>query len=115
MRRRRPDPTEANFPPQLAVFDVGDWWVTDLEDPTEVSYARIRWTVARRVYLEGGDWESHLLMPAWWAFRGDRPGNPQTRTEGQRQYGPDGQKGGGREGVPGHPPRTPRARPIKLR
>ncbi|MEV7032721.1 hypothetical protein AB0N99_21210 [Streptomyces sp. NPDC093272] len=60
-----------SYPPKLDEFDVADWWVKDPEDPTEVEYARIRWRVARRTYDEGGDWESHLLMPAWWAFRGN--------------------------------------------
>ena len=77
MRRRRLDPTGADFPPQLAEFDIGDWWVRDPGDPTESGYARIRWWVARRMYLEGGDWESHLGPPAWWVP--DDP-KPQTRT-----------------------------------
>lgn len=73
MRRRKPDPTPENLPPVLAEFDPADWWVRDLEDPLEVGYARITWTAARRAYLEGGDWESFTLMPAWMAFRGDGP------------------------------------------
>ena len=54
-----------SFPPQLAVFDVADWWVDDVEDPVEVQYARIRWGVARRDYLAGEDWRQHLEPPAW--------------------------------------------------
>lgn len=77
MSRRRSGrrPTE-EYPPQLAEFDVADWWVADPEDPTELTYARIRWEVARSAYRDGEDWESHLLMPAWWAFRGHDPNSP---------------------------------------
>lgn len=64
-RRRQHLPPPGSFPPQLAEFDVNDWWVTDPEDPIEVQYARIRWGVARRDYLAGEDWESHLQPPAW--------------------------------------------------
>ncbi len=39
--------------------------MADLDDPLEVGYARIRWSVARRVYQEGGDWEAHLQPPVW--------------------------------------------------
>ncbi|MEE1819334.1 hypothetical protein PUR59_30510 [Streptomyces sp. SP18ES09] len=73
MRRRRPDPAEDSFPARLAEFDIGDWWVTDAEDPIEAGYARIRWFVARRVYLEGGDWEAHLLPPVWRTPEGGPP------------------------------------------
>ncbi|CCA57272.1 hypothetical protein SVEN_3986 [Streptomyces venezuelae ATCC 10712] len=66
MRRRRPDPAGGSFPPQLAEFNAGDWWVRDPEDPTQVGYARVQWGVARRTYLEGGDWEAHLSPPVWW-------------------------------------------------
>lgn len=66
MRRRLPDPEVVGYPPQLAEFNVEDWWVVDVEDPTEVQYARIRWGVARRAYLAGEDWESCLQPPAWW-------------------------------------------------
>ncbi|MEV7501536.1 hypothetical protein ACOZGD_11070 [Streptomyces murinus] len=65
MRRRRPNPETAGYPPPLDVFDPADWWVSDLEDPLEVGYARIRWQVARRAYTEGRDWEAHLQPPAW--------------------------------------------------
>lgn len=64
-RRRRRLPLPGSFPPQLAEFDVNDWWVTDPADPIEVQYARIRWHVARKEFEEGGDWESHLEPPAW--------------------------------------------------
>ncbi|HEY6115421.1 MAG TPA: hypothetical protein VI172_05635 [Candidatus Dormibacteraeota bacterium] len=65
MRKRRPEGL-ADLPPELDVFDVNDWWVTDPEDPLELQYARIRWAVARRAYLAGEDWQSHLGPPAWW-------------------------------------------------
>ncbi len=64
MRRRKPDES-ADFPSQLAEFNVNDWWVTDPDDPLEFQYARIRWSVARRDYLAGEDWQSHLQPPAW--------------------------------------------------
>lgn len=69
MRRRKPDPTGSDFPPQLAEFNVADWWVTDPEDPMELGYARIIWATARRAYLEGGEWESYLQPPVWWEHR----------------------------------------------
>jgi hypothetical protein len=80
-RRRQLRPVSSGFPPQLAEFNVADWWVKDPEDPVEVGYARVNWTAARRVYLEGGDWESYLLMPAWWAFHVPKS---QTCTSGER-------------------------------
>jgi hypothetical protein len=57
----RPD----SYPPQLAAFNVADWWVRDPEDELEVKYARIRWSCARRAYEQGEDWESHMGPPAW--------------------------------------------------
>lgn len=66
MRRRVPDPDAVGYPPKLGVFDVNDWWVNDPDDPAEAGYAKVRWHVARKVYEEGGDWESHLEPPAWW-------------------------------------------------
>lgn len=65
-RPRKYRPAPAEFPPQLAEFNIDDWWVTDPEDPMEAEYARIKWAVARKVYAEGGDWESHLSPPVWW-------------------------------------------------
>lgn len=69
MRRRKPDPDVTGYPPKLDVFDVNDWWVTDPGDPLELGYARIRWGLARQVFEEGGDWESHLRPPIWWELR----------------------------------------------
>jgi hypothetical protein len=71
-RPRTRRPSAATYPPQLAAFNVDDWWLKDPDDPIEVGYARIRWTVARRAYVEGHDWESYLLKPAWWASRDNR-------------------------------------------
>ncbi|MGW3275906.1 hypothetical protein ACWDFH_31250 [Streptomyces kronopolitis] len=70
MRRRKPE-AAAGFPPQLAEFDVDDWWVVDPEDPVQVGYARIIWQATRNEYLAGGDWRSHLGPPVWWSQ--DRP------------------------------------------
>lgn len=70
MRRRTRDPDAADFPPQLAEFNIGDWWVDDPEDPCQAGYARIQWRVARRAYLEGGDWRSYLEPPAWYSQPG---------------------------------------------
>lgn len=69
-RRRSRRPVSGEYPPQLAEFNPDDWWLKDREDPTELGYARIKWTAARRAYQAGEDWESFLLKPAWWAFRG---------------------------------------------
>ncbi|MFF7973834.1 hypothetical protein [Streptomyces sp. NPDC007905] len=66
MKRRLPEPDAVGYPPPLDTFDPADWWVSDLEDVLEVGYARIRWSAARRVYREGGDWQSHLQPPVWW-------------------------------------------------
>lgn len=75
-RPRRHLPRPGAFPPPLDVFNVEDWWVTDPEDELEEKYARIRWSVARRAYEEGDDWESHLLPPAWWDSRNASPALP---------------------------------------
>lgn len=69
MKRRRKDAESADFPPQLAEFNIDDWWVTDPEDPMEAEYARINWGVARRAFLAGEDWRQHLEPPAWWESR----------------------------------------------
>lgn len=65
MRRRRPDPEAAGYPPPLDVFDPADWWVSDLEDRLQVEYARITWHVARRACRQGWDWKSYLQPPTW--------------------------------------------------
>lgn len=65
MRRRLPDLEGVGYPPGLDVFDVGDWWTKDPEDPAELGYAKIIWCVARRAYREGGDWQAHRSPPAW--------------------------------------------------
>lgn len=76
MKRRLPNPGANGYPPPLDVFNVEDWWVTDPEDELEEKYARIRWSVARRAYEDGDDWESHLLAPAWWDSRSSSPAPP---------------------------------------
>ena len=65
-RRRVRLPSGDDYPSPLDEFDPADWWVDDLKDPLEVGYARIRWSVARRVWREGGDWKAHLQPPEWW-------------------------------------------------
>ncbi|AWT42819.1 MULTISPECIES: hypothetical protein [Streptomyces] len=111
MRRRRPDPEAAGYPPPLDVFDPSDWWVSDLEDYQQVQYARITWAAARRVYVEGGDWTSFLGPPVW--LDPDSP-RPVQRSSANTSPIPE-------ERGEGHPPRVnraaaePRARPIRLR
>lgn len=72
MRRRRPD-EGADLPPELAVFDPAGWWVDDLKDSAQVGYARIRWSVACKVFREGGDWRAHMQPPQWLASPSPRP------------------------------------------
>ncbi|MFF7577537.1 hypothetical protein ACFZBE_21545 [Streptomyces sp. NPDC008061] len=69
MRRRRPEAERDGYPPPLDVFNVADWWVINPDDPLEQAYARIRWSVARNAYRDGGDWKSHLKPPDWWQHK----------------------------------------------
>jgi hypothetical protein len=71
-------------------------WAEDLDDPLQVHYfGRFPWTAAREEWQQGGDPQPKIQ-------------SPQTRTEGQREYGPVPEQAGA-----GAPPQVNRAKSVR--